>query len=58
LAAKIADAVYERLERLLPIVARLAAADTVHTSEYRRTVLGRAIAEGVEASALIRGRMA
>ena len=54
IASEVTDAVCARLERLLPIYARLAAADTLHTSEKRATVIRRAIAEGIEATDLIR----
>lgn len=54
LAAKIADAVCSRLARLLPLVARLAAADTIHTSEQPATVMGHAIKEGLEATEIIK----
>lgn len=54
LASKVADAVCARLERFLPICARLAAADTLHTSETEVKVLRRAISEGIHAAAMIR----
>ena len=57
-AAKIADEISERLckrlEALLPICARLAAADTLHTTERESTVLRRAIEEGVRAAGMLK----
>ena len=53
LAAKVADALWARLERFLPICARLAAADTLHTSEKPETVLRHAIKEGEIARRMI-----
>ena len=57
LASKVADALWAQLERFLPICARLAAADTLRTTEKRPTVLKRAIDEGVEAADLIQERL-
>lgn len=42
-----------QLREALPMIARLAAADTIHTMEGREAVLRRAIQEGREAAALI-----
>ena len=53
IASEVADALWARLERFLPICARLAAADTLHTSEKPQTVFKRAIAEGLAAADLI-----
>ena len=54
LAAKIADALYAKFAPLLPILARLAAADTVHTAERPETVLRHAVVkEAPIAAALI-----
>ena len=56
-AAKIADEISERLckrlEVLLPICARLAAADTLHTTEREPKVLRRAIDEGIRAAKML-----
>ena len=49
----IADAVSEKLMDIGPKLARLAAADTIHSVERPKTVLSRAIAEGVSARALL-----
>lgn len=54
IASAVAERVCERLERFLPICARLAAADTLHTSETEAKVLRRAISEGIHAAAMIR----
>ena len=54
IAAKVADALWARLARVLPICARLAAADTIHTQERGETVMRRAIKEGLEASEILR----
>ena len=56
-ADKVANAVCARLERFLPICARLAAADTLHTMEGQPKVLNRAIDEGIAAADLIRAKM-
>ena len=50
IASEVADALWARLERFLPICARLAAADTLHTSEKPQTVFKRAITEGLAAA--------
>lgn len=42
-----------QLREVLPTIARLAAADTIHTMEGREAVLRRAIQEGREVAALI-----
>lgn len=42
-----------QLREALPTIARLAAADTIHTMEGREAVLRRAIQEGREARAII-----
>jgi hypothetical protein len=53
LADAVAGAIVTRLEVLLPICARLAAADTIHTVQKPETVLGDAIKEGLLAGGLI-----
>ena len=53
LADAVAGAIVTRLEVLLPICARLAAADTIHTVQKPETVLGNAIKEGLLAGGLI-----
>ena len=53
LADAVAGAIVTRMEVLLPICARLAAADTIHTVQKAETVLGDAIKEGLLASGLI-----
>lgn len=53
LADAVAGAIVTRLEVLLPICARLAAADTIHTVQKAETVLGDAIKEGLLAGGLI-----
>lgn len=53
LAATIAQTILAELKRLLPIYARLAAADTIHTTQRPETVMRQAIAEGVIAAKLI-----
>ena len=57
IASEVADALWARLERFLPICARLAAADTLHTSEKPQTVFKRAITEGLAAAELIEKEM-
>lgn len=54
IAAKVADALWARLARVLPICARLAAADTLRTQEHAETVMRRAIKEGLKASEILR----
>lgn len=58
IAAKVADALWARLARLLPICARLAAADTLHTQELAETVMRRAVGEGLKASEILREELA
>lgn len=53
LADAVAGAIMTRLGVLLPICARLAAADTIHTVQKAETVLGDAIKEGLLAGGLI-----
>jgi hypothetical protein len=53
LADAVAVAIVTRLEVLLPVCARLAAADTIHTVQKAETVLGYAIKEGLLAGGLI-----
>lgn len=53
LADSIAVAVTDKLMLYLPIVARLASADTVHSMEKPETVLKRAISEGRLAAAIL-----
>ena len=53
LAQSIAVAVTDKLMLYLPIVARLASADTVHSMEKPETVLSRAISEGRLAAAIL-----
>jgi hypothetical protein len=52
-AEMIAEAVEARLMRLMPVFARLTAADTIHTTERPETVMRRAISEGLAAAGLI-----
>lgn len=49
----IAEAIAEKLLDIGPKLARLAAADTIHTIENPNTVLKRAIDEGVSARTLL-----
>ena len=49
----IAEAVAEKLVEIGPKLARLAAADTIHSVEQPETVFRRAIEEGSSASALL-----
>ena len=53
LADAVAGAIVTRMEVLLPVCARLAAADTIHTVQKAETVLGDAIKEGLLAGGLI-----
>lgn len=53
-AELIANAVEARLMRLMPVVARLAAADTIHTTERPETVMRHAIAEGRIAAEILK----
>ena len=53
LADAVAGAIATRLGVLLPVCARLAAADTIHTVQKAETVLGDAIKEGLLAGGLI-----
>lgn len=53
LADAVAGSIVTRLEVLLPVCARLAAADTIHTVQKAETVLGDAIKEGLLAGGLI-----
>ena len=55
LADAVAGAIVTRLGVLLPVCARLAAADTIHTVQQAKTVLGDAIQEGMQAAAIIKG---
>ena len=50
----VARNVIESLAVLLPVCARLAAADTLHTAQKPETVMRNAIAEGMTAMMLIR----
>lgn len=50
----VARNVIESLAVLLPVCARLAAADTLHTAQKPETVMRDAIAEGMTATMLIR----
>lgn len=52
-ARAIADAVAEKLLDIGPKLARLAAADTIHSVERPETLFRRAIEEGASASALL-----
>jgi len=52
LSTAVADKILDGLKLFLPIVARLAAADTLRTSEKAETVLDRAIKEGRLAAAI------
>lgn len=53
-ADAIVGAIIERLAAMLPIYARLAAADTIHTAQEPKTVLRHAIDEGKLAAKLIK----
>ena len=53
--AALADAILARMARLVPLAARLAAADTIHTMEQRQKIWCRAIAEAREISELTGG---
>jgi hypothetical protein len=55
LADAVAGAIVTRLGVLLPVCARLAAADTVHTVQKAETVLRGAVSEGEQAAAIIKG---
>ena len=55
LADAFAGAIVTRLGVLLPVCARLAAADTVHTVQKAETVLRGAVSEGEQAAAIIKG---
>ena len=55
LGEAVAGAIVTRLEVLLPICARLAAADTIHTVQKAETVLRGAVSEGEQAAAIIKG---
>ncbi len=55
LADAVAGAIVTRLGVLLPVCARLAAADTIHTVQKAETVLRGAIKEGETAAAMIKG---
>lgn len=50
IAAKVADAVCAELRVLLPICARIAAADTIHTVEKAETTFAHAVREGIVAA--------
>lgn len=50
----LADAIVARLADVLPICARIAAADTLHTAQRPETVLRDAIAEGIMAANQLR----
>lgn len=52
LARQIADYILEGLRRDLPIVARIAQADCLHTCEKAETILERAIKQGRLAAAI------
>ena len=56
LGAALARAIRRELTELLPTIARLAAADTVHTMEQPRTVLDRAFDEGKIAQQILEAR--
>lgn len=53
IAEAVAEAVAEKLVEIGPKLARLAAADTVHSVERPGTIFRRAIEEGASASALL-----
>ena len=55
LADAVAGAIVTRLGVLLPVCARLAAADTIHTVQKAETVLRGAVSEGEQAAAIIKG---
>lgn len=57
LAEAVAEAVCARLARLLPIMARLAAADTIHTVERSDKVFRRAIDEGRDVLNMLEGNV-
>ena len=53
LAEAVAVSIGTKMARLLPVVARIAAADTLHTCERGDTVLRHAIDEGIAAANLM-----
>ena len=55
LADAVAAAIVAHLKALLPVCARLAAADTIHTAQKPETVLRSAISEGALAAQIIEG---
>ena len=55
LADAVAAAIVAHLNALLPVCARLAAADTIHTAQKPETVLRSAISEGALAAQIIEG---
>ena len=55
ITVKVANAIRDELRVLLPICARLAAADTVHSTERPETVFKRAIDEGILAYNILKG---
>ena len=54
LSTAVAVKLLDGLKTLLPIIARLAAADTLHTTERPETVLDRAIKEGKLAASILK----
>ena len=56
IAEAVAAAVVARLEELLPICARVAAADTMRSMQQPETVLRKAVDEGLIAAGIIRER--
>ena len=50
LAEAIVSGIVAELEKMLPIMARIAAADTVHTCEHAATIFRRVIREGLRAA--------
>lgn len=55
ITTKVANAIRDELRLFLPIYARLAAADTVHSTERPETVFKRAIDEGILAYNILEG---
>lgn len=54
MASKVTSRIMDELKAYLPIIARLANADTIHSMERPETVLRRAIAEGRQAAEMLK----
>lgn len=54
LSSAIVDGLAAKLVELLPVVARIAAADTVHTMQGEDAVMRKAVSEGVKAVEIVR----